>query len=675
MTAKTNFMKAACKSLNNTIKNIISRTTLMMLAAGILSLGSCKKVLDQQPDGKISVADIFTDSLQTQAFLKTCYSKIPTFGKDYWYDSRGPVVVSDEAWDADDIDYPTGMGPRMYNGDAYAANNPMTDMVGFLNVSNGLYWERYFTSIRNCSVFIAGIDAYPFREVTKKRWKAEAHLLRAFYYSELLRWYGTGLPIIRQALTLDADFAKVKRSSYYEVVKFIMEDCDAALAVENLVLPYRINADGESSRFSKAVAEAIKSRAILYAASPLYNEGKDIWEEAYQVNKKALENLRSNGYELYNKVSFASLYKGPNSNLPNATANYPAADLDKYQTAAARINEYFTQNLDYMTNRDTETIYNHWADSGPVFHTEGIGAQGGYKAGACPSQELVDAYETVDGQPVLDLSNPYLDEKHLQPNYNPNNTKYDPNNPYANRDPRFYASIYYNGSQKYCWWATSLTPDCLDNYGKVGNNNVGFANRTVSTWVGEPLMGIATTGRTKTRTGYYIRKFMSPNEGDHLAVGGPKDKVFRLGEVILNYAEAAAESGHLAEATAAVNEIRERAGMPDIPSGLSKADLILRVRHERRIELALEGRRYFDVRRWQKPDGDLAKTDKWITAMEITRNTKPDGSFSHYTYKRKPVRLNERLCYTNKFLKASIPQAEVNKIIGINGENWQNPGW
>lgn len=668
-------MKAACNSLNRVIKNIINKTMLVALAAGGMSLTSCKKALDQMPDGKISIADIFIDSLKTQAFLKTCYSKIPVYGKEYWYDGRGPVVVSDEAWDADDIDYPTGMGPRMYNGDAYASNNPMTDMVGFLNSSNGLYWERYFTSIRNCSMFIEGIKNYPFNPITAARWKAEAHLLRAFYYSELLRWYGTGLPIIRDPLTLDTDFAKIKRGSYYEVVKFILEDCDAALSVGDDVLAYRINFKDETSRFSKAVAEAIKSRAILYAASPLYNEGKDIWEEAYQVNKKALEGLRKNGYELYSKVNYESVYKGPNANLPNATANYPAADKDRLTTAAALINEYFTRDLDYVTKIDKETIFNHWTPAESNFHTEGIGAQGGYKAGACPSQELVDAYETVDGQTVLDLANPYLDEKHLQPNYNPNNTKYDPNNPYANRDPRFYASIYYNGSQKYCWWATSLTPENLDNFGKVGNNGVGFATRTVSAWVGDPLFGIANIGRFKTRTGYYIRKFLSPNEGDHLAVGGPKDKVFRLGEVILNFAEAAAEAGHLGEAADAVNEIRARAGMPNIPTGLSKADLILRVRHERRIELALEGRRYFDVRRWQKPDGDLSKTDKWITAMEITRNTKPDGSFSHYTYKRRPVRVNERLCYTNKYLKASIPQAEVNKIIGISGENWQNPGW
>lgn len=651
---------------------IYSRFSLLLL---VFVLTSCEDILDQAPDGKVSLDEVFSDHNRVAAFLNTCYTNIPTYGNEYWYNTRGPVVASDEAWDADDIDYPSGMGPRMYNGDAAAGNYPMTDMVGFQNVSNGLYWERYFEAIRNCAYFIGRIETAAVNNDTDRaRWKAEAHILRAFYYLELLKWYGTGLPLISEPFSLDTDFSTVKRASYYETVQFIIEDCNNALATASL--PWRITNQTEAYRVTKAMAEAIKSRAILYAASPLYNEGEDHWQEAYEVNKAAVEALETNGYQLYNALNFPSVYKGSQSYLPNHTANFPADQADEYTTAAAILNEYYTRDLDFTPSpRDRETIYSHWAPMNGNFHAEGVGAQAGYRAATCPSQELVDAFETINGQTILNLDNPYLDERHTQPNYNPANSLYDPQNPYEKRDPRFYASIYYNGSERYCYWHTSLSPENLDNYTPDGNNGFGFATRTISTWKDDPLFGISENVRYRTRTGYYLRKFISPNAGSFNEIPGPREKIFRLAEILLNFAEAAAHAGYADEAIAVVNEVRARAAMPPLSGGFSKEELILRIRNERRVELALEGHRFFDVRRWQEPDGDLSATDKWVTAMEITRHTNAGGEFSHFTYRRRPVRLAERQSYTNKYLKAPIPQAEVNKIFGVSGENWQNPGW
>jgi hypothetical protein len=315
---------------------------------------------------------------------------------------------------------------------------------------------------------------------------------------------------------------------------------------------------------------------------------------------------------------------------------------------------------------DKETIYQNKEGQGNIWHIDGIGCQAGYKSGTCPSQELVDAYETIDGQPVLDLENPYLDENHLQPNYNSANLLYDPQDPYANRDPRFYASIYYNGSKRKCFWSFSEAPESYENYpAEMGNRT-----RIIATYVGEPQTGISTNVRRATRTGYFERKFLHPNAGSDNAVQGANSKLFRLGEVVLNFAEAAAEAGKLSEAITAVNEIRNRVGMPSLPSSLAQEDLILRIRNERRVELAMEENRYFDVRRWCQPTADLSATDKWITAAEITRNV--DGT---YTYGRRNVRETERKCYTNKFLMVPIPLAEANRLKAITGEDWQNPGW
>lgn len=620
---------------------------------------SCSDVLDQAPAGKISLEEVFQDNDKTMNYLNTCYSSMPKKACGYFFWSRGPVNWSDEAWDADDLDVNWAASSLLYSGSASASSHPVWAVDG--EGASMSYWGNYFARIRNCAVFLANIDAAVVNDENERlRWKAEAHVLRAYYYAELLKWFGCGLPIIREPYSLNQDFSEVTRGSYYDVVKFIMEDCDAALTVSDDILPWRST---NPVRMTKAVAEALKARMILYAASPLYNDGQNHWEEAYSVIKTSLAHLRANGFELYNKVNQPAVFASDDAFLPNEYAQL--------------YNEYFCTEAAYTnTPVDRETIFQLYEGNGDLANVDCIGAILGYKTGTCPSQELVDAFETKDGQPILNLSKPYHDEEtHLQPNYNTKNTLYDPQNPYENRDPRFYATIYYNGSLRKCGWTFDETPTNYENYPA----SAGYRTRVVATWAvdeknpdagPESRTGLSASARNMTRTGYYQRKFNHPNSGNEKRINGARHKDFRLGEIILNFAEAAAESNHLDEAYAAVNEIRSRVGMPNLPAGLSKEELILRIRNERRVELALEGHRYFDVRRWCSPDGDLAKTDRWVTAAYITR--KADGT---YHYSRAQVNGNERKCYTNKYLKVAIPLSEVNNMIAISGENWQNPGW
>ncbi|MEC3881484.1 RagB/SusD family nutrient uptake outer membrane protein [Parapedobacter sp. 10938] len=623
------------------------KKTLALVA--LILLGGCSDVLDQAPDGKIALADVFKDDEKTAAYLNSCYAYIPGEGKAYFFHMRGPVDWSDESWDTDAEAEPWITSGQLYSGNVSAAAHFNTQWA---DGGNGNYWVRMWEGIRKCSVFLDNIDAAKVKsETNRARWKAEAHLLRAYYYMVLLKFFGCPLPVIRAAHGYEDDFSETVRSSYYDVVQFIIEDCDAALSTAEL--PWRITTNAEAFRLTKAVAEGIKSRMTVYAASPLYNEGNDYWDEAYQVNKAALDNLKKNGYELYDQVNFASWSDNPDVFLPN--------------DAAKLFNEYFCNSMAYESNpTDKETIYqtNVGQDG---FGTEGVGAQGGYKSGSCPSQEIVDCFETIDGQPILNLAKPYNDEvTHLQPNFNAANTLYDEQDPYENRDPRFYASIYYNGSQRKCYWPFDETSESIENY-PAGR---GYRTRVIATWEGEPQTGIHPTIRKATRTGYFLRKFLHPNTGQEVVnVGMARPKVMRLGEIYLNFAEAAAESDHLSEAYEAVNTIRRRVNMPDLPEGLSKDQLLLRIRNERRVELAFEAHRYFDVRRWHTPNEDLEKTDRWITAAHITRND--DGT---YTYARGPVS-RERLSYTNKFLWFPIPLDDANIMIGLTGENWQNPGW
>ncbi|WP_439556610.1 RagB/SusD family nutrient uptake outer membrane protein [Dyadobacter sp.] len=616
-------------------------------------LTSCKGVLDMAPDGKLAMDEIFADNDKVGAFLNTCYANIPVKGTRYFFWSRGPVNWSDESWDTDAEAESWIMSGRMYNGDASAGSHPVTNISA--EGGNGDYWARYWTAIRNCTVFISRIDKATVRVPTDRaRWKAEAHLLRAYYYSELLKWFGPVLPIEREPYDFSQDFSTVAKASYYDVVKFIIEDCDVALNTAEL--PWRVTTASEGGRVHKGLAEAIKSKMILFAASPLNNAGQNLWQEAYQINKTSLENLKANGYELYNRVNFPQTYLSETAYLgPNKNVN------------TAIYNEYFTQTMNYSAAPvDRETIFQSRENQGNIWNIDGIGSQDGYKSGTCPTQELVDAYETIDGQPVLDLDRPYLDDQHLQPNYNAANKLYNPNDPYANRDPRFYASIYFNGSKRKAMWNFAEAPESVENYpAPIGNRT-----RIIATYAGEPQTGIHPTTRRATRTGYYERKFLHPNSGNDNPIAGANWKLFRLGEVILNFAEAAAEAGQLADAVKAVNEIRTRAGMPNLPAGLSKDALIKRVRAERRVELAMEENRYFDVRRWSLPAEDLSKTDRWITAMEITRNS--NGTFS---YKRRNVRGTERKNFTNKFLWVPMPLNEANRLRSITGANWQSPGW
>lgn len=641
------------------MKNRIYTIIACFLATVIYS---CSDVLNQAPDGKISLEEVFGDNDKTMYYLNTCYSGINAKGCLYFFWSRGPVNWCDDSWDADDLDVSWAASRRYYDGNASASDFPANYNAGDSG-NESVSWARSFQRIRNCAVFLQNIpNAKVNSESDRSRWTAEAHILRAYYYSELLMWFGCSLPIIREPYTYDADFSKVERSSFHDVVEFIVEDCDAALACEEL--PWRITTDSEAMRMTKAVAWAIKSRMTLFAASPLYNDGNNYWEEAYSVNKAAVQALESNGYALYDKLNQAAVWGDEKAYLPTAASQY--------------FNEYFCNSGAYAADpADKETIYQLRDGANlDLANVDGIGAILGYKTGTCPSQELVDAFETIDGQPVLDLAKPYLDEQHLKPNYNSSNTTYDKNNPYANRDPRFYATVYYNGSKRYCNWSTEAEKNSFENLGQGKGKNV----RIITTWDAyedakgniinspEPLMGRSMTGRTPTRTGYFQRKFLHPNSGVEMRLNGARHKDYRLAEIYLNFAEAAMEAGHTDEAITYVNKVRARAGMPGLPAGLSGENLRQRIHNERRVEFALEGNRYFDVRRWHKPDEDLSATDRWITGAHITHMQ--DG-----TYKYERTILKERQCYTNKWLKMPIPLTEVNNMRAITGEDWQNPGW
>ncbi|MEO6916426.1 MAG: RagB/SusD family nutrient uptake outer membrane protein, partial [Chitinophagaceae bacterium] len=414
--------------------------------------------------------------------------------------------------------------------------------------------------------------------------------------------YG-GVPIVANSLASTADFNALKRSSFDECAQWIAKQCDTAALLMNDVVRRRNNDIG---RATKAFALAVKSRTLLYNASPLNNPSGDMvkWKAAADAAKQILDLVDQGYYALYN---------------------------DYYSM-------FIQQDKGVTDQNFKEVIFQLPRNNGHFNNVNSIAFGKGFKAGTCPSQELVDAYPMKNGeQPVLG----YSDADKLVPILNPA-SGYDPANPYLNRDPRFAASIFYNGS---FWGKQNGQDHYVESF--VGGSD-GLRD-----------------DRNYTRTGYYIKKYIDPTAGNGFANQAPATAqaywiIFRLAEFYLNYAEALNEaSGPVAEVYTAVNKIRTRAGIPNLPAGLSKEQMRERVRTERRVELAFEEHRFYDVRRWKI----LKDTDKLVTGLKITKT----GSVLAY----ERIVVERRTAWDDKFLQFPIPINDLSKMTGVQ----QTPGW
>ncbi|SDC17679.1 RagB/SusD family nutrient uptake outer membrane protein [Niabella drilacis] len=599
----------------------------VFIVMSLCCLISCKKALDATPDGRISYDDVFQDKEKVKAMFNTCFDNLPLKGLNYFFFANNPVGLSDESW------YTRTDGPLAdaYNGSVTAANNSL-EMTGVLGFPwDGDYWASYFKQIRRINLFLQNIgQAKVESEKEREWWTAEAHLLRAFFYMELIKWYGP-VPLTTSVMQVGDDYSKIKKASYADICRQIVADCDVALASQNL--PWRLIDGNQQKRMTKGIAAALRGQAALYAASPANNNGENLWEWAYQVNKESVALLEQNGYQLYTDYQVGG--------------NYSSA----YQ-------EYFAQNPDYSaTPNDKETIMENFRASMDFFDIQTLPILGGSFAGNVPTQELIDAYDmAATGKPVLDPVKPYLDEQHLQPNYLPG-SGYDPQKPYEGRDPRFYASTFYNGS-------TYIVAG-------YGSDNIA----PIETFVGGNC-GLNLNNAKHTHTGYYSRKsYFTLYWPAVFRFADGKPRFFRLGRSFLDLAECAAETGRVQEAMDYVNKIRRRAGFaPAVDKVAASAEEARRiVRSERRVELAYEEARYFDVRRWTPRDQDM-KEEKFVTGMRITKNT--DGSFKYERFVLGPGNgAPSKSNYQKKWHFYPIPQKEVIKLEAATGEVWQNKGW
>ena len=560
------------------------------------SLAGCnKKFLDITPNGQITLNDIFNDENRTGAYLNRVYGHMPTYYWNYFFYAF-LSGISDDAHDSDVGNETSSMAHQWFGNALTPSNDPTGDT-----------YTSLWAGIYDANVFLANIDGANVTTGNKKmRYKAEAQLLRAFYYLELVKKYGP-LPWIDKPFDPKFDYSQLKRPSFQDITNNIVTDCDSAIG--NPALPLRITSDNERGRLTKAAAYAIKSEVLLFNASPLWNPANDAakWQAASNGAKEGLQALTAGGaFQLFGDYGTYFLHN----------SDVSAAPLDR------------------------ETIFERPLGSVSALINSIPSKPGMMKAGSCPSQELVDSYDmqTTGEPPILG----YQDDQHLQPIVNPA-SGYDPGNPFVNRDPRFYATVWYNGAVY-----------------DMGNGIL----HTMAMYAGGADQILQTPPSMRnTHTGYYLRKFIDPTIPDQNAQNSSNWKKFRLAELYLNYAEAENEAnGPTPDVYNAVNAIRTRATMPNLPAGLSQDQMRDRIRKERRVEFAFEEERFWDVRRWKILD----KTDKFVTGMEPAKITDTTFSFKRFIVRSTNV-------WQSKFLLFPIPLKDAS-IIPDFGKN-QNPGW
>lgn len=480
-------------------------------------------------------------------------------------------------------------------------------------------WANMYTGIQAATRFLADFQGlnfdelklnadYPQQMARYNNYQYEARALRAYFYFELVRHYG-GVPLIKEVMSPD-DINTMSRNSSDEVYQYIFDECDA---IKNLIVKQydELGAnqlgEAEMGRINQVGVLAVKARAALYWASPLFNPSNDKERYKYAADcyKELFDACEEQGYGLTDY--YEDLWW---------ETSYQDASIAKELLFCAR----------YYKSSDGDNLVE--TNNYPI----GANVEGG-KGGNCPTQNLVDAYEM----------------KKTGKLWNEEGSGYDPEKPYKGRDPRFEVSIAVNGDN----WPEYDKKIKLEMF-------QGGANA-------QPLTNASTTG-------YYLKKLC--NGQLYLGKAAGKKTVsrhtylnYRYGGALLDYAEAVYQysgnpdqvlPGHKWSAREAVNMVRGRKSvkMPEIPATVTGEAFWEKLKNERFVELAFEGHRFFDVRRWKEAD----KYFKSITRMIITKDA--DGKL---TYTRQDV---PRMWKDCQYL-FPIPQSEIQKNPNLE----QNPGW
>ncbi|MVZ61069.1 RagB/SusD family nutrient uptake outer membrane protein [Sphingobacterium humi] len=649
------------------------------LIAPAFLLTGCAKFLEKQPDDMKTDAMIWSTRLETEKFLYNVYSQIPSHNlhqDDPW------LGVSDEV----DLTW------NVYN--TYNINlGNWTPMSGFY-----LKWPNWYKAIRASYVFEQNVDKNPqLSEDLKIQYKAEVKFLRAYYYWLLLRQYGP-VVLIDKLAPLDEPWKEYKRAPYDECVNYIVTTLDEAYKD----LPMHWQSDKQwLGKPTKFAAKAVKAEVLLMAASPQWN-GNSLYADfknedgtpltALQYDENKWKKAADAAYEV---ISLAESTPAANVRLYKNNENGDGAVFNPYKSVRDI----------HIKKWNCEII---WGKAGLAVNAWELHTSPGPNnlGGVGPTQRAVDAFYMKNGKAIDDPTSGYVEDGFSTEGgekWNPNNLSPTTDrvkmiemirsgeawghwpgdwNMFANREPRFYAAVLYNKRI-----IPQLPADIAKrDYYSTNNNTVKQANGygRVEFYYG----GASRQSGSYTffpQTGYLVLKNVDPlsNLRDRQYVSDGRHQTFiRYAAVLLNYIEALNEyNPGDPNIQKYWDMIRERAGIPGIFSvypGIkgNKEKQREYIIHERQVELAFEGDRYFTTRRRllsNTPDdgnprrkfGDGGK----FYGLDVYAGTPSTNSFTTTSfYKVVPF---ETRVFSNKMNLFPIPQSEIDKAPLL----VQNPGW
>ena len=575
----------------------------LIIVAVSLSLLSCSKFLEIQPLDKVPASQLLSDISGIKVLLANLYNKIPI--EDFSYN---PGYV---------FNYHGGNGAvgwidLGYGTSFYTDESLLTQGSGVGPIADN-YWD--YTGIRQVNQFMEALPTVAMDDLQRNRLMSEAHFLRAYMYFGLVKRYG-GVPVIDKVLTYEAgsDNANlfISRSTEKQTWDFVMKECD--LAIVNL--PASVTSTEGSYRASKWAALALKSRAALHAASvakywskaPLTGDAvtqslvggmtiadaNNYYQQCVEASKTIIDN------------SGKALYKPAPANRTEAAKNYQ----DIFQNpATADVEVIFKKGyIDGSTSRlqghNTDVYFN------PAQTQPGYLAYGRFS----PTLNLVDIYEDYTDDGTGKSANLVTRTDGVENEFIADPTKVDLNKPFkqydnvtdifSNKDARLFGSMIVPGS---VWkgvtiviqgglikqdgtkviYADASAP------GKDGKTYYSYGAASSTGYSGFYNIGSA-NNQNFSCTGFTVKKFLQEGKNvQGVQFSSTTDFIdFRLAEIYLNYAEAAIESGKgdVALASGYLNALRKRAAHTDnIPVTI---DNVLK---ERRVELAFEGLRYWDL--------------------------------------------------------------------------------
>ena len=567
---------------------------IIILLAGLFS---CDNYLDIVPDQTQQVDLLFERKEVAYTALATCYAYLPK--NDGVYTSF--MTMSDEITTpiAKETD-----GVRIMKGQQSASNPKFGLWSGWSD--QGSLWE----GIRHCNILIENIhNVVDMTEQEMNSWAAEAKFLKAYYHFLLFTYYGP-IPIVDENLPISAsdNEVRVKRSTVDQSVNYIVQTIDDAI----LDLPVRELSSNDLGRIDQVIAKSVKSRVLLYAASPLFNGNSEMysgfvnedgehyfnqtydqtkWDLARDASLDAINAALENGVGLYEFSSTPPNYEDEyeeseflrtlydlkytivdkwNSELIWGNSN-PVRDNDWWQMQAACM----------MKNPNASSVEAAWQWIAPTLRI----AELFYTENGLP----IDEDLTYDFQNRFNTATVGVSQNY-QAQYGATTAKLN-----LNREPRFYSSLGFDRGYNRTWgnlWQLRMKKG--ESHGRIANSD-------------DYLI-----------TGYALKKLVHPDsEGDgYNKIVTYAWPMIRLSELYLNYAEAINEStGPNQDAYNALNAVRERAGISSVEDAWGNASISATlnkhttqdgfreiIRQERLIELSFEGNRYNDIRRWKQAE-------------------------------------------------------------------------